>query len=201
MNGLFVYAIRKGSDAAFLTGVPEEVENDTDFPQMLEEMGIGNLPPDQRDSALRVLRRIVDTEWPRTRFYYSLLSFFLSAEGCHDLAVAAARHAVTLDPASSLGYLALAIALGESGDGAGACAAIAEAIRTDRIGYYDFYSPLIEALYERDEPETAKGEYDRLNVLGVFLPHALRAHVGAFPEAAHERVHLFEHECPTTRSK
>lgn len=197
MNGLFVYAIRRSADTARAPGAITEIENPTDFGRMLDDIGLGALPPEQREDALRVLRRVVDTEWPPTRFYYSLLAFYCSAEGCPELGVAAARKAVALDPAFPLGHLALAIALGESGDGVGAGAALDKAVRVDRFGYFNLYTPLVEALYGRGDVAAAQREYERLETLGVFLPHAVRARIGVFRADVRERVRLFESECPS----
>jgi len=195
MNGLFVYAIRRNADTARTPGVVEEIENPTDFTRMLEDMGFSAPPPERRENALRVLRRVVDTEWPPTRFYYSLLSFYCSAEGCPELGLAAARKAVALAPAYALARLALAVALGENGDGAGACAALEEAVRVDRFGYFGYYRPFFDALYGRGDRDAAQREYARLVRLGVYLPHALRARCGAFPTEVRERARLFEKEC------
>lgn len=194
MNGLYTYAI---------TSAPGPVPNDThpeirgltDCVRLLEDLGLSEATPEQRDTALRILRRVVDTEWPRTRFYFSLLAFNLCDEACPELAVAAAHKAVALDPAYSLAHFALAVALGESGDAQGAVNAVNKAVRMDRYGYFSLYVPLITALYNRGDMQAAVREFEHLRKLGVFLPQVLRARTGLLPATLSNRLRLFPGDC------
>lgn len=195
MNGLFAYAIRTGADGS-LAPRTMEIPSRASLEAVLTDMGLAQTGQEGAETAEHVLRSMIDTEWPLTPFSYSMLSFSLSGEGCPYLASVAARRAIELNPDVPLGHFALAVALGEQGDAAGAMEALSGAKRVDRNDIYEYYTDLMLALYGSDDTATARREYDRLNRLGLFLPQALRVRTGLQPPELYERVRLFPGQCP-----
>ena len=179
MNGLYVYRIEH--DPNVLPGQqrkPKEISTSFDAPAVLADMGLAHLENEERQAALAALRRAVDAEFPRTRFYYSLLAVQLAYEGHSGLAEAAARKATALDPDYAFGHFVLAIALGEQGDRSGAEAAFQSALDLDTMGFYPMYQELLRALYVDRDYEEARANLTRMDRMGMFLPHVLRARAG-----------------------
>jgi 4-amino-4-deoxy-L-arabinose transferase-like glycosyltransferase len=180
MNGLFLYRIVR--DPAKPIGVPpRDIETHVDYAGILDDMHPG--PAVDQDRALAVLRDAVDTEFPRTRYYYSQLALYLANEGCLDIAEAAARRAVELGPGFPFAHFALAVALGEKGEAQPAIAALESAIACDTNRYFRLYQPLFEVLYEHPDPEASRQQFQTLDAMGVFLPQALRVRAGTLPAA------------------
>ncbi len=179
MNGLQLYRIER-SAAPLPGGALAPIPSRVDYEALARDMEIR---PDQLPAALQALRRAVDTEWPRTRYYYSFLAFRFADDGHPDLAAAAARRALALDPDYPLAALALSIALFEQGDAAGGRNAYNHARASDRVGYCACYEDLLHTLYEAPEPETARHVFERLDRWGLYLPQVLRRHFRSAPAA------------------
>jgi len=179
MNGLYVYRIERDPNA--LPGqqrTSKEISTSFDAPAVLADMGLAHLQNEERQEALTALRRAVDTEFPRTRFYYSLLAVQLAYEGHSVLAEAAARKAASLDPDYPFGHFVLAIALGEQGDASGAQAAFQSALDLDATDFYPLYQKLFRAVYVERDYEEARAHIARMDTIGMFLPHVVRARAG-----------------------
>jgi len=179
MNGLHVYRITP--DPAWQADggePPKDIVGVADYAGILEDMRITEPGQANYDAALSALRRVVDTEWPRTPWYYSFLAIHLTSEGYLDLGLAAARKAAESGPHHPFTHFALAVALGESGDAAGAAAALDAAIASDTIDYFRFYRPLFGALYEVQDYDTAGAELSELDAMGMLLPLAMRVRAG-----------------------
>ena len=179
MNGVYVYRIECDPEALPAEQrQPKEVPTSLDAAGVLADMGLNHLAGKQRKAALAALRRAVDTEFPRTRLYYSLIALHLAYEGHGGLAEAAAWKAASLDPNYAFGHFVLAVALGEQGDASGAQTAFQTALDLDTMGFYPLYQELFRALYVDRNDEEAHANLTRMDRMGMFLPHVLRARAG-----------------------
>lgn len=169
MNGLHLYRIRRDPAQTPMPD-PKPVPTDVDYAGLARELGLDPSDPAVDDA----LRQALDSQWPPTRFYFSLLAFQLMDGGHADLAAASARRAIQEDPTYLLGPFALALALYEAGDIAGARHAYAMALEVDRIGYFEHYRPLLVELYEKGNPDAARVEFERLDRWGLHMPFAIR---------------------------
>ena len=179
MNGVYLYRIQCDPKAiSDEQRKPKEISTRFDAAGVLADVGLAHLESEQREAALAALRRAVDTEFPRTRFYYSLIALHLAYEGHDGLAEAAARKATALDSKYAFGHFVLAIVLGEQGDSSGAQAAFQAALDLDTMGFYPLYQELLRALYVDRDYEKAGANLARMDAMGMFLPHVVRACAG-----------------------
>ncbi|HRZ83844.1 MAG TPA: hypothetical protein P5069_15445, partial [Candidatus Hydrogenedentes bacterium] len=132
------------------------------------------------EAALPALRRAVDSrEWPRTRFYLSLLAFQLLADGETALAQRAAETATDLDPDFALGWLARAVAAAEAGGWVAASGHYERAVSLDPSGYFGRYRAVLEALYVSGDGAAAAEEIARLDRFAAVVPYVFRFRAAA----------------------
>lgn len=178
MNGVTVYRVQRDPTAQRERLLPIDMTTGIDYERILQDIGLGGAQKEPYHAALEALQQVVDTEWPRTKFCYSLLAMFLADDGYVDLAGTVARKAIALDPKYPFAHFMLAVVLGEKGDGQAALAALQDTTRADTIGVFQNYTALFHLLYAQPNLSEAKAELLRLDAMGVFLPYALRVRAG-----------------------
>lgn len=174
MNGITLYRLRRAGDApAAETCPPGPLDTAHDYAGLAASLGLEGAAAEQ---ALPALRRAVDTrEWPRTRYYFSLLAFNFLAEGETVLAVRAAEKATALDPDFALGWLARAAAAAEGEGWAAASGHYDRAAALDPSGHFGRYRGALEALYVSGDGRAAAEEIERLDRLAAIVPYVFRA--------------------------
>ncbi len=182
MNGLQLYRIRPDTAASAppppcCTDIPAK----TEYGALAHGLVVGGLPVGRTAEAEKAIRRVADTEWPQSKFYFVLLSFYLNMDRAPDLAEYAARRALLSEPAYSFGHFALALALAEKGDVRNARQSLDTAVRNDTISFFQYFQPLFDALYLRGDMAMARQELKALDRMGVFLPAILRMRTGLLP--------------------
>ncbi len=178
MNGITLYRLRRaGAAPAAETCPPGPLDSAHDYAGLAAALG---LEGPAAENALPALRRAVDTrEWPRTRYYFSLLAFQLLADGETALAKRAAETATSLDPDFALGWLARAVAAAEAGGWVAASGHYERAVSLDPSGYFGRYRAALETVYVSGDRTAAAGEIERLDRLVAIVPHVLRARAAA----------------------
>lgn len=185
MNGITLHRVRRAGDApAVETCPPGPLDTAHDYAGLAAALGLEGAAADQ---ALPALRRAVDAkEWPRTRYYLSLLAFHLLADGETALAERAAARATELDPDFALGWLARAVTAAEGEGWAAASGHYDRAVALDPSGLLGRYRAVLEALYVAGDRAAAAGEIERLDRLFAIVPQVFRARAGVQAGAAWE---------------
>lgn len=178
MNGITLHRVRPAGDApAVETCPPGPLDTAHDYAGLAAALGLEGAAA---EAALPALRRAVDTkEWPRTRYYLSLLAFNLLADGETALAQRAAEAATDLDPDFALGWLARAVAAAEGGEWALASGNYDRAVALDPSGLFEQYRGALEALYVSGDGRAAAEEIARLDRLVAVVPYVFRARAAA----------------------
>lgn len=178
MNGIMLHRLRRAGELpASETCPPGPLDTAHDYEGLAAALGLEGAAA---AGALPVLRRLVDTrEWPRTRYYFSLLAFNLLAEEETDLAARAAERATELDPDFALGWLARAVAAAEGGEWAAASGHYDRAVALDPSGYFERYRAVLEALYVSGDGTAAAAEVERLDRLAAIIPYVFRVRAAA----------------------
>lgn len=178
MNGIAVYRIQaqdsRTPDADLSCApFPSVVDYEAMAADLVEAGSV-----EARRRAVAALRRMVDSEWPRSRYYYAWLSLMFCAEGNLEWAQACGRRSVALSADNPFGYFALALALYESGDIAGGDAAYGRASAWRRFPYFRLFGPLLDALYHQGNVSRARVLADELRRGGHVVPFVLRYRTG-----------------------
>ncbi len=173
MNGITLYRLRRAGEApAAETCPPGPLDSAHDYAGLAAALGLEGAAA---EAALPALRRAVDSrEWPRTRFYLSLLAFQLLADGETALAQRAAETATDLDPDFALGWLARAVAAAEAGGWVAASGHYERAVSLDPSGYFGRYRAVLEALYVSGDGAAAAEEIARLDRFAAVVPYVFR---------------------------
>jgi tetratricopeptide (TPR) repeat protein len=178
MNGITLHRLRRARELpASETCPPGPLDTAHDYEGLAAALGLEGAAA---EAALPALRRAVDTrEWPRTRYYFSLLAFNLLAEEETDLAARAAQKATELDPDFALGWLARAVAAAEGEGWAAASGHYDRAVALDPSGHFERYRRILESLYVSGDRIAAAAEVERLDRLAAIVPYVFRVRAGA----------------------
>jgi uncharacterized membrane protein len=187
MNGIQVYRIVRAPHTEAAASPPCRLEGTfADYPGLLADMGLSETDGPEYAAALDSLHRIVDCEWPRSKFYYAFLGLFMCDERQSAMAVRAARRSVRMDPGYAFGHFAVAVAEYEDGKPDAGDEAFARAVACDTTGNFTRYGPLLRALYH-PKAESPLGTADPSSLIadlefrGIYLPYVFHLRSGTLP--------------------
>lgn len=173
MNGIHIYRIER-NESGVLREPAERIPANVDYSAILADLGYAK----DDASALDTLHLMVDAEFPRTPFYYTLLTLQCLDENCLAMGEAAASRALTLDPHHPFALFLRAAILGAKGDAPAALSAYEDAVKNDHSGYLRDFRTLFDAWYRNPDAKAAKDECRRLDRMGYYMPFAFRAKAG-----------------------
>ncbi len=183
MNGVYLYRVHLDSNAVIKPENPPIYPNTKcDLHQILTDFGIFPEDKVKYDAAHAALERTIDSEWPRTKFFYTLLSILLNNEGYIKLSARAAKVALSIDSDYAFANFALMLACAEQGDWNAAKTLFERIKGQDKRGYFRQYIELLTMIYEKQDISSARREFARLDQKGYYLPHLLWRRLGIATE-------------------
>jgi len=181
MNGLHVYALQRGPawQGAATPLPPACVKRRADFDGILGDLGYTKDAEAEYEMADSILARTIDTEWPRTPFWYTFLAFTFLYDNHYEMAEAAARHAIALSHGTySFPYLVLPIALAEQGRLEEGAQAFERGVAIDKYGYVIRFKQAFDEVYIHRDHNAAVRRVNWLQKQTPMLPFPLRVRTG-----------------------
>ena len=182
MEGILLCCFARGGTVGENTGLASEAPEIslTDYDAILRDIGMEGRKAEEKEQAVRALRRVIDLPVPLGKNNYVLLSLLLAETDDYGMGEACARRAVQLAPGFANGHFALGVALAGQGDVSAALAAFRKAFALDPI-VDSLYGALIRALYETPNEEGAAREIARLAATGFPFSALRRLFAARFP--------------------